>query len=316
MELHPIGGLDPALRLALPLQAGQTYIVLTTSFGADVTGTYDWTVLSDGNGLIDTTPGDPQITPAPTTQMVNFDLICDDIDYVLLDNLPLDIPRCYRTDRDGNVIFPPNFIERQKIEALLDWLSTTGYPNADDITAKGGEVTDNCGYLEICVSDETSQSGDCGDVILTRTFEVKDKQGNYINPSPCDGEPQTDVCTQTITFRNVVFQDVVVPPFTVFLECDEEFPVDDNGNPHPSLTGGPTDDFCWNIGGTYEDLEIPILSVDLDTLTTVEIIEKSFQQVRLQEPIKVQCIQLLMENHFDVARLMAELNLSSPAVTA
>ncbi len=65
-----------------------------------------------------------------------------------------------------------------------------------------------------------------------------------------------------------------------------------------------------------QDLEVPILSVDLDTLTTVEIIEKSFQQVRLQEPIKVQCIQLLMEKHFDVERLMGELNLSSPAVTA
>ncbi|MEO0868098.1 MAG: phosphotransacetylase family protein [Cyanobacteria bacterium J06642_11] len=65
-----------------------------------------------------------------------------------------------------------------------------------------------------------------------------------------------------------------------------------------------------------QDLEVPILSVDLDTLTTVEIIERSFQQVRLQEPIKVQCIQLLMEKHFDVARLMEELKLSSPAVTA
>ncbi|MGD1854700.1 MAG: DRTGG domain-containing protein [Leptolyngbyaceae cyanobacterium] len=71
-----------------------------------------------------------------------------------------------------------------------------------------------------------------------------------------------------------------------------------------------------DIVSRAQDLEVPILSVDLDTLTTVEIIEKSFQQVRLQEPIKVQCIQLLMEKHFDVERLMSELNLSSPAVTA
>ncbi|NEP19083.1 MAG: phosphotransacetylase family protein [Leptolyngbya sp. SIO4C1] len=64
-----------------------------------------------------------------------------------------------------------------------------------------------------------------------------------------------------------------------------------------------------------KDLEVPILSVDLDTLTTVEIIERSFDQVRLQEPIKVKCSHMLMEKHFDIEQLMAVLNLK-PAVTA
>ncbi len=63
------------------------------------------------------------------------------------------------------------------------------------------------------------------------------------------------------------------------------------------------------------DLEVPILSVDLDTLTTVEIIEKAFEQVRLHEPIKVACIGHLMAQHFDTARLMDSLGLS-PAVPA
>ena len=36
-----------------------------------------------------------------------------------------------------------------------------------------------------------------------------------------------------------------------------------------------------------EDLEIPILTVNLDTLTTVEIVDRAFGHVRLQEPIKV-----------------------------
>lgn len=53
-----------------------------------------------------------------------------------------------------------------------------------------------------------------------------------------------------------------------------------------------------------EELEIPILSVDLDTLTTVEIIDRAFGKVRLQEPIKVQCIQELMAEHFDIDRLL------------
>ena len=63
-----------------------------------------------------------------------------------------------------------------------------------------------------------------------------------------------------------------------------------------------------------EDLEIPILSVDLDTLTTVEIIDQAFGQVRLQEPIKVECIRQLMAEHFDINRLLAKLDFQ-PAVT-
>ncbi|MGD2182672.1 phosphotransacetylase family protein [Lusitaniella coriacea] len=62
-----------------------------------------------------------------------------------------------------------------------------------------------------------------------------------------------------------------------------------------------------------EDLEIPILSVDLDTLTTVEIADRAFGTVRLQEPIKVECIQELMSEHFDVDRLLAQLGMNPVA---
>ena len=64
-----------------------------------------------------------------------------------------------------------------------------------------------------------------------------------------------------------------------------------------------------------EDLEIPILTVNLDTLTTVEIVDRAFGHVRLQEPIKVQCIQELMQEYFDTDRLMNKLGLE-PAVPA
>jgi hypothetical protein len=68
------------------------------------------------------------------------------------------------------------------------------------------------------------------------------------------------------------------------------------------LTGHiPPQSFILNRA---EELEIPILSVDLDTLTTVEIIDRAFGQVQLHEPIKVQCIQQLMAEHFDLDRLM------------
>jgi uncharacterized protein len=63
-----------------------------------------------------------------------------------------------------------------------------------------------------------------------------------------------------------------------------------------------------------EDLEIPILSVDMDTLTTVEIVDRAFGQVRLHEPIKFQCICQMIDEYFDSDRLLEELGLQ-PAVT-
>ena len=58
-----------------------------------------------------------------------------------------------------------------------------------------------------------------------------------------------------------------------------------------------------------EDLEIPILSVDLDTLTTVEIIVRAFGKVRLHETIKLECIQELIKQHFDLDKLISKLGL-------
>jgi BioD-like phosphotransacetylase family protein len=58
-----------------------------------------------------------------------------------------------------------------------------------------------------------------------------------------------------------------------------------------------------------EDLEIPILSVDLDTLTTVEIIDRAFGKVRLQEQIKIDCARQLFGNHCEIDRLISILGL-------
>jgi uncharacterized protein len=67
--------------------------------------------------------------------------------------------------------------------------------------------------------------------------------------------------------------------------------------------------------GRAEDLEIPILSVDLDTLTTVEIVDRTFGQVRLHEPVKVQAVCQMMTKYFDIDRLLTKLELE-PVVTA
>jgi uncharacterized protein len=74
-------------------------------------------------------------------------------------------------------------------------------------------------------------------------------------------------------------------------------------SPHPSVLS------------RAEDLEIPVLSVDLDTLTTVEIVDRAIGQVRIHEPIKLQYLFQMMATHFDFERLMAELSIE-PAVPA
>jgi uncharacterized protein len=60
-----------------------------------------------------------------------------------------------------------------------------------------------------------------------------------------------------------------------------------------------------------EEVEIPILSVDLDTLETVEILDRAFGQVRLHETIKVDYVRQMMGEHFNFEELLDKLGLAS-----
>ncbi|MDT9235049.1 MAG: phosphotransacetylase family protein [Limnospira sp. PMC 737.11] len=53
-----------------------------------------------------------------------------------------------------------------------------------------------------------------------------------------------------------------------------------------------------------EELEIPILCVDLDTLTTVESIDRAFGRVRIHDRVKVDCMTQIMAEKFDTTRLL------------
>ena len=61
-----------------------------------------------------------------------------------------------------------------------------------------------------------------------------------------------------------------------------------------------------------EDLEIPILAVDSDTLTTVEIVDAAFGQVSINESIKVKRVIDLMADNFDFERLFKLLGIETP----
>jgi hypothetical protein len=68
------GGDDPFLRLSLPLLAGQTYQLLTTTDEPLATGNYRYYVLSDGSGSL----SEGQADTIPLT----YPLFCEDLDWV------------------------------------------------------------------------------------------------------------------------------------------------------------------------------------------------------------------------------------------
>lgn len=63
-----------------------------------------------------------------------------------------------------------------------------------------------------------------------------------------------------------------------------------------------------------EEMEIPILAVDLDTLSTVEIIEHAFGEVRLHDGIKREYVFQLSSNSFDLDRLLSLLDIPLPSL--
>ena len=233
---------DPALRLSLPLQPNTSYTLvltnwLTTQFG-------DWTIsiFSDNNsGLVG---GDF----APTTLQETRDLICDDINEIYFET-----PQSWIVSADGTLNFNDTrntFFggSTSALNAFLAKLSLTGIP----------DVSDNCGPMVVTLSDVIDSDGDCGDERITRTFTVADRYDGV-----CVGAPRTASCDQVITFRKPTIGDIVLAPFSAPLECDENFPVDANGNPHPSASGYPwlrtafgfenlAQNYC-NIGASYSD---------------------------------------------------------------
>ena len=59
-----------------------------------------------------------------------------------------------------------------------------------------------------------------------------------------------------------------------------------------------------------EELEVPLLKVEHDTLTTVEVIEQAFGHVRLHETVKATYAFRLVEEHCDFAPLLERLGLA------
>jgi hypothetical protein len=60
-----------------------------------------------------------------------------------------------------------------------------------------------------------------------------------------------------------------------------------------------------------EELEVPLLKVDTDTLSTVEVIEQAFGHVRLHENVKATYAFRLVEDNCELERLVGLFGISS-----
>eukprot|EP00903_Cladosiphon_okamuranus_P000214 g214.t1 len=223
-------------RIELPLEPGQTYtlLVANTSFGT--TGDYVVGIVSDNGGAFSA----PFSAPAPVE--VELPLYCDDLDLVEIFG-----QETYMVNADGSTVAGTMSDE---LRAILD---LTGRP----------EISDNCGPVLVTVSDDVDTAGDCGDITITRTFSVSDRADGA-----CVGAPRTAVCTQIITLSRPTVFDVILPPYTATIECDENFATDGttggpDDNPHPSVSGYPflltasgyvdlAQTYC-NLGASYSD---------------------------------------------------------------
>ncbi|MBX2870912.1 MAG: DUF11 domain-containing protein [Saprospiraceae bacterium] len=106
-----------------------------------------------------------------------------------------------------------------------------------------------CGVADITFQDEVI-GGDCDDVVILRTFTINLISGDQLT------------CEQRITVRKAEVVDVTFPGAADFV-CTDQFLVDENGHPHPDVTGYPivetafgqhvmNPDYC-NLTASYQD---------------------------------------------------------------
>lgn len=231
--------INPSFRLSLNLQPNQSYTLVWTSQEPLQTGDYGVAVFADDNGRV--------VNLSKSQVELAAELVCLDVEDILLIN-----SYTYSVSAAGNLIL--DYDDPFRIpQELRNVLSFTGYP----------EVTDNCSDMLVTVYDELEEDGDCGNWTITRNFSVADRYD-----SDCEDPPLVSTCTQTIIVRKPTLNDLVLPPFTTLLECDEGFTTDgDTGgpedNPSPEAAGFPylatavnfynLDQSVCNIGASYSD---------------------------------------------------------------
>ncbi|TVR88905.1 MAG: hypothetical protein EA411_03580, partial [Saprospirales bacterium] len=113
-----------------------------------------------------------------------------------------------------------------------------------EVDADRVDPSDNCSLADVTFDDNVINFGDCDEVIqeIQRTWTAIDASGN------------SSSCVQTIEVLRTGLDELTLPD-DITLNCTQNFAVDNQGHPHPSVTGEPGGK-CPNVLTTYTDIVI------------------------------------------------------------
>lgn len=246
---QPASG-DPVLYLSTFLEPGQSYTLLTIGNTVSAPGAYSWEIYSDGDGRIVQLPLQTLFSTRP--------LIFNDLERL---EIPSNATKCYTLDAGGNVQIPEGQADALALERLLEALEKTGYPGDENFNQYG-----SCNALEVCVSERISTQGDCDEQVLLRSFRITGDRGQF------------KLCEQRIIAQPPSLGDVILPPSTATVECDENFPTLPNGNPSPLATGGPR--IATTAGVLPLDESYATIDVQFEDKVRIPICEGSYKFAR------------------------------------
>lgn len=182
---------------------------------------------------------------------VGATLLCDQLSAVNINELPGSVSRCWQVDGPTGQLIPATLNPQLRMR----------------LEAAGGlpDFRDACGRIEICVTDQVTNSDGCSDLSILRRFTARDG----IDCAQPPGQPnEPTIAFQPITLRRPDISDVEGADASVLYECDGDFPLLPpnqfgvrNPAPRPSdypffLNDGErvflNAPFC-NIGTNFED---------------------------------------------------------------
>ena len=132
------------------------------------------------------------------------------------------------SENDGRVLDLPVTVAPIVLELFcLDYQGILNNQNSLDITGRP-VVDDTCPDDPVLTfSDTFSGLSECDETVITRTFTITDGADNFVQ------------CVQEIEMQHLEIDDIIRPPKNVFLDCGDDFPVTETGNPAPTVAGRP-----------------------------------------------------------------------------
>lgn len=156
----------PSEHLSYFLEANTTYTFMVSNQDPDALGSWEVAAYHNGAGTLSAFGN-----PSPRT--ITFDLLCTDTTSVQFDG-----PRQWIINANGtlnNDLSRDQFFggSQAELDAFLTQIGYTGMPI----------VNEDCGPILVSLNDELQTNGDCGDLVIVRSFTTQPYEDD------CDATP-------------------------------------------------------------------------------------------------------------------------------